>query len=336
MSGVNVNKSAVSAKSPRRVVIVLIDGVNPIDATGPSTAFATANRVMPNAYEIIHASVEGDSVLADNGLCFSRLTCIEDIDGPLHTIMLTGGDETALRNAASSEPLRAWMRAQSAEAVRYGSVCTGAFLMAAFGLTKRRKVVTHWASCGRLGELFPDLKVDPNAMYILDGDVFSSAGVTGGIDLTLALIEQDLGHEVASKVAKSMVLFLRRPGGQAQFSETLVAQEGKSSRFSALAAWITDNPSTDLSVPALAERMNMSDRTFARRFNEEVGRTPAAFVKLVRLEAACRWLETTRWPVKRIARECGFGSVDALERILRKEKGLSATELRAGFRASLD
>ena len=331
MSGVNVNKSAISARAAHRVVIVLIDGVNPIDATGPSTAFATANKVVPSAYEIVHACVEGDTVMAENGLCFSRLTCVSDITEPVHTIMLTGGDETALFNAASSEPLRRWMQAQSREAVRYGSVCTGAFLMAAFGLVERHTVVTHWASCDLLGQMFPRLNVDPSAMYILDGNVFSSAGVTGGIDLTLALIEQDLGHEVASKVAKSMVLFLRRPGGQAQFSETLVAQAGQGSQFGTLTTWITDNLSTDLRVPVLAARMHMSDRTFARRFSKEVGRTPAAFVKMVRLEAACRWLETTTWPVNKVARECGFGSVDALERVLRKEKGLSATELRAGF-----
>ena len=331
MNGANVNAPAKSANAARRIVIVLIEGANPIDATGPSTAFATANRLVPNSYEITHACAGGGTVVTESGLCIANLTPIADIGGPVDTIILTGGDEKALYGAASDEHLREWMQRQSRTARRYGSVCTGAFLLAAFGLVEHRNLVTHWASCDLLKQLFPNVTVDPTAMYVFDEKVFSSAGVTGGIDLTLALIEEDLGHQIASRVAKSMVLFLRRPGGQSQFSEMLVAQSERSGRFCDLIAWIAENLTADLRVTALARRVNMSERSFARRFSEETGQTPAALIKKMRLEAACRWLETTDWPIKKIAAASGFGSVDALERITRNEKGVAPTELRLAF-----
>ena len=331
MDGVNVNKPAKPASTSRRVVIVLIDGANPIDVTGPSTAFATANRFVPYSYDIIHACADGGTVVTESDLHITNLTPIADIKGPIDTIILTGGDAKALYDAASNEHLREWMQHQSRNARRYGSVCTGAFLLAAFGLAKHRNVVTHWASCELLKELFPDVTVDPTAMYIFDEKVFSSAGVTGAIDLTLALIEEDLGHQIASKVAKSMVLFLRRPGGQSQFSEMLVAQSETNGRFNDLIAWIAANLTADLRVSALARRVNMSERSFTRRFSQETRLTPAALVKKMRLEAACRWLETTDWPIKKVAETSGFGSVDALERTIRNEKGVTPSELRTVF-----
>ena len=331
MIGVNDSKPAKPANVTRRIVIVVIERANPIDVTGPSTAFATASRLVPNSYEIVHACSGGGTVVTESGLCIANLTPIDEIDGSVDTVILTGGDENALRQAASDSRLREWIQRQSLTTRRYGSVCTGAFLLAAFGIAEGRKLVTHWASCDLLEEMFPTVSVDPTAMYVFDDAVFSSAGVTGAIDLALALIEEDLGHHIASKVAKSMVLFLRRPGGQSQFSELLAAQNHRNGRFSDLMAWMGENLTADLRVSALAQRMTMSERSFVRRFAAETGQTPAALVKKLRLEAACRWLETTDWPIKKIAAASGFGSVDALERITRNEKGVTPSELRAAF-----
>lgn len=333
MAGANDIYAAVSAKDPRRVVFVVYPGANPLDVAGPSTAFAFANHVVPGAYELIHASASGGQIVTESGLSFGGLIPLDDLEGPFDTVLVAGGPESALRRAAEDPVLATWLKARSSDVRRLGSVCTGAFILAAAGLLEGRRAVTHWGACGALQGMFPDVEVVPDAMYVCDGDRFTSAGVCAGVDLSLALIEDDLGTGVAARVARSMVVFLRRSGSQSQFSEALLAQTGSDGSFDDLIAYIAGHLAGDLSVAALARRVHMSERNFQRRFRESLGRTPAAFVKAMRLEAARRWLEATNWPVKAIAQRAGFGSVDALERALKKDCGLSPAALRAAYGA---
>jgi transcriptional regulator GlxA family with amidase domain len=197
---------------------------------------------------------------------------------------------------------------------RFGSVCTGAFILAEAGLLDGRRATTHWGSCALLAQRYPRVSVDPNPIFVRDGNVYTSAGVTAGMDLALALVEEDHGHEVALGVARELVLFLRRPGGQSQFSAQLAVQSADRAPLRDLQAWIADNLGGDLSVPALAAHAAMSPRNFARVFTQEVGVTPARFVEQARVEAACRRLEESANGVDAIAAECGFGSTESMRR----------------------
>ncbi len=330
MNGVNDIVSAKSAKA-RRVVIVLFDGANSLDATGPGNVFARANQLMPGAYDVVYAGVHQRPVQAECGLQITGLAPLAQIDGPIDTIIVSGGSQEGLVTAGRDGELVAWLRQRRTTARRIGSVCTGAFVLAASGLADGRRIVSHWASCDLLATLFPRVTVAPEALYINEGDIFSSAGVAAGIDLALALVEDDLGHDIALEVAKSLVLFLRRPGGQSQFSNTLKAQRAEGGRFAGLLVWIAENLPNDLSNRRLAARANMSERTFARRFQSDLGATPAAYVRLMRVEAAKRLLTTTKLSSKTIAFQIGFKSVDAFEAAVKATVGKSPLAFRETF-----
>lgn len=332
MDGAKPLRTAVPAQPARKIVLVAFDGVNPVDLAGPSAAFDAANALRPGAYDIIHASADGGECATQSGLRVSGLTSLHDIHGQVDTFILTGGTEVALRRLGADYGFLSAVQRLAASARRAGAVCTGAFLLGAAGLLKDRRAVTHWAACDLLEEMFEDVEVIPDSIFVRDGAIFSSAGVTASIDLALNLIEEDLGHKIAAKVARYMVVYLRRPGGQSQFSEALSAQEQAVGQFSDLVTWIAENLSADLSVPALSERYGTSERTFQRKFKTEKGRSPSAFVRAMRLEAARRWLEETDWPLKRVAERAGFGSVDTLERAFAKAYGRSPGAIRAAFR----
>jgi len=318
MTGRNTKITAISAKRiVRRIVLVAFDGVQILDFAGPSSIFARANEYAPGSYRIIHASPDGRSVKANCGIILSDLKSIKSQSKNIDTIIVAGSDEVGLRTVIAEGSLVSWLLRMAPRTRRLGSVCTGAFVLAAAGLLDNRKAVTHWASCDLLKELRPMVKVQPNAIFIKDGTIFTSAGVTASIDAALALVEEDLGRAIAADIAKSMVLFLRRPGGQSQYSKVLAAQSRSCNDFVDLIAWISNNLNKDLSVPSLAERTGMSERSFIRKFRTETGSTPAAFVRTIRLESACTWLESTHWPVKRVAKLAGFGSTDSLERAMR-------------------
>lgn len=199
-----------------------------------------------------------------------------------------------------------------------------------------KRAVTHWASCELLAASFPEIEVQPDALFISEGGVFTSAGVSASLDLSLALIEEDLGHSVAAEIARSMVLFLRRPGGQSQFSQALKAQSNECPIFDKVIGWIQDNLQEDLSVPVLASRFVMSERTFSRKFAKSVGTSPANYVRNARLETARNILQSTDWPNDRVAQRSGLGSVDALERIVKKHLGTSPSRLRDTYRAQTE
>ena len=334
MSGRNDNTSAFSAKSrARRVAIIAFDGVEPVDISGPSSVFGRAVLLSPGSYEVIHASPRGGKVATATGLALADLVPVADLPRNLDTILVAGGTEAALRAAIYQDRLGDWLARRARSTRRIGGVCTGAFILAASGLLDGKRAVTHWASCEILSQLSPATQVEFDALYVIDGQICTSAGVTAGIDLALALVEQDLGRDIAARIAREMVLFLRRPGGQSQYSEALAAQTQADGAVGDLVAWMTDHPAADLSAPALARRAGMSERTFARVFARETSQTPAAFVRRLRLETARRWLETTAWPVKRIAQRSGFGSEDALARAMRAALNTTPAALRARFGA---
>lgn len=283
---------------------------------------------MRGAYSIRIAAPEGGTVVARSGLSFAGILPLEAIDPPVDTILVAGGGEEAIGHAALNSDLVRWVIARGQDTRRIGSICTGAFVLGAAGLLDGRAATTHWAAASILQSHFPAARVDPNAIYLIDGPVCTSAGVTAGIDLALALVENDLGHAVATEIARDLVLFLRRTGGQRQFSATLATQARNVDRFADLLLWMADNPGADQSIPVLAARSVMSERSFARRFAREVGRTPARHVLDLRLEHARRFLEETPWTLDRIAERSGFGTADTLHRIFRRELGLTPATYR--------
>jgi transcriptional regulator GlxA family with amidase domain len=254
---------------------------------------------------------------------------LEKCRGPIDTLVVPGG--RGVRAAAADERLISWLRLAAKRSRRTASVCTGAFLLARAGILEGRKATTHWTACGALGRTYPTIDVDPDPIFIRDGNVYTSAGVTAGIDLALALVEDDLGADTALEVARSLVLFIRRPGGQAQFSRGLAGQSASRPGIRQLQSWILDNLDHDLSVAALAERAFMSQRNFARVFTAEVGVTPAAYIEGVRLERARVLLETTDRQLEEIAQQCGFGTVETLRRAFGRRLHVSPSDYRRRF-----
>jgi transcriptional regulator GlxA family with amidase domain len=241
-----------------------------------------------------------------------------------------------VRAAASTTGLLEWVVSRTPQTRRVASICTGAFLLGACGLLDGRRATTHWSSTGMLEAMLPNTEVVPDAIFVGDGHIFTSAGVTAGIDLSLAFVEQDCGAQVALDAARDLVLYLRRVGGQSQFSTSLAAQAKAANGLRAILTWIEEHPDGDLSVPSLADRAAMSERSFARAFLAETGMTPAKYVELVRLDRAKQLLETTNWPRARIADRSGLGSAATLARTFRRRLGTTPEDYRARFRIAVD
>jgi transcriptional regulator GlxA family with amidase domain len=316
---------------PRRVVIVAYPGVQSLDVTGPLEVFAAANRsTAAPAYETTVVSLAGGVVESWSGLGLATEPAARPgPDRPIDTLVVAGGDGTAA--AVADADLLAWLRRAAAASRRITSVCSGAFLLAAAGLLDGRQATTHWSVCDLLDRLHPGVTVDADRIYVRDGHVWTSAGVTAGMDLALALVEDDLGAAVALDVARQLVLFTRRAGGQSQFSAQLAAQQAERPSLRAVLAHIAEHLDDDLSVPALARRAAMSPRTFARSFAAEVGTTPAAYVQAARVEAARRLLETTGQSTAEVARDCGFGTVETMHRAFRRTLGTTPGQYRRHF-----
>ncbi|EIZ86557.1 AraC family transcriptional regulator [Methylobacterium sp. GXF4] len=318
-----------SPQAPRPVELLAFPAVQLLDVAGPLQVFATANDLSggaaPYTPRVIAA---GDRTLtASAGL---RLVAdpLPGRDAPVDTLIVAGGPGVT---AACADPaLVAWARDRAGRARRVASVCTGAFLLGAAGLLDGRRAVTHWKHCGALARRYPLARVEPDPIFVQDGPVWTSAGVTAGIDLALALVEADLGRDLALAVARHLVMFLKRPGGQAQFSAALALQAGED-RFGALHAFIADNLAGDLSLPVLAEAAGMSARSLSRHYREATGLTPARAVERLRIEAARRALAETAQPVKRIARTCGFGSEETLRRSFLRHVAATPQDYRARF-----
>jgi transcriptional regulator GlxA family with amidase domain len=304
-----------AAPAPRIIEVLAFPSVQLLDVTGPLQAFATANEHVTQAggtgpYDLRVVAKGGESVTASAGLAITAAP-LPRPSSAVDTLIIAGGPGV---QAASADPsLVDWVRQRAARARRVASVCTGAFLLAASGALDGRRAATHWSVCKEFAQRYPAVRVEPDPIFVRDGSVWTSAGVTAGIDLALALIEQDLGRTVALAVARYLVVFLKRPGGQAQFSTALSLQSAED-KFGALHDWINKHLADDISLPMLADQAGMSERSFSRHYAEATGLTPTRAVERLRVEAARRMLSESRLPVKRISQRCGFGSEETMRR----------------------
>lgn len=311
----------------RRVVIVVFEGLQALDAIGPAEVFSQASRLGDPGYEV---ELVGRQAAMTNGLTLSPVTRFDDARGSLDTLLVAGG--RGVGRAQHDAELIAWVQDAASRSRRVASVCTGAFILARAGLLDGRRATTHWDSCALLARRHPAVTVEPDPIFVRDGDVYTSAGVTAGMDLALALVEEDMGADVAMEVARRLVLFARRPGGQAQFSVQLAAQAARPGPLRDLQAWIAEHPAADLSVPALARRVHMSPRTLARAFAREVGMTPGAYVEALRVEQARSRLESGPASLASVARACGFGTTETMRRAFHRRLGVAPADYRTRFR----
>lgn len=316
--------------SPRHVVFVVFADALLLDLSGPLAAFElsceTADRESA-PYRLSVASTAGGLVRMSSGIELMTRPIEEMTE--VDTVVVVGG--TGVHRAAGEPQLVGWLSDNAGAIRRLCSVCTGSFVLAAAGLLSRRRAVTHWGSCKLLQDRYPDVSVSPDAIYERDGPIWTSAGVTAGIDLALALIEEDRGHAEAIRVAKRLVVFLKRAGGQTQFSVPLALQEADDGDFDDLHRWMQDHLGDDLRVDVLASRVAMSPRTFARSYFARTGRTPAKVVEELRLEGARRALEDTRQSIKEIATRCGFLDEERMRRAFRRRLGVNPQDYRDKF-----
>jgi len=327
--------------APRRIAMLAFPDAQSLDVIGPIEVFATSHLRLASepgsraaGYETCLLSASGAGPLRlSNGIELLASALPGRSAPPIDTLIVAGGLGT--RAAVSDPALIAWLRRTAPRVRRLASVCSGAFLLAEAGLLDGRRATTHWASCGDLARRHPRVQVDPDPIFVRDGNVYTSAGVTSGMDLALALVEEDHGRELALAVARWLVLFLKRPGGQSQFSAQLSAQLASRPPLQELQAWIVENVGEDLSVAALAARAGMSPRNFARVFTREVGVTPARFVETARVEAARRQLEENGGQgVDGVAFTCGFGSAETLRRAFLRTLRVSPRDYRSRFQAT--
>lgn len=312
------------------MIVLGVDGAQSLDVLGPIEAFHYAELQAPGSYrvELVGPSDSG-FITAASGVTIGVRPL--PYPPPRHDTLVVAGGEGA-RHATGDEELAEWIRQAAKRARRTTSVCTGAYLLAAAGLLDGRQATTHWNYCDDLAEQFPDVRLDPEPVFVRDGDLWTSAGVTAGMDLTLALIEDDLGPEIALSVARMLVVFLKRPGGQAQFSGALSVQQATRPALRELQAWIAGHLDEDLSVANLAARAGFSERSFARAFRHEVGTTPAAYVEALRVERARTLLEDGAASLEAVAQAAGFSSTEVLRRAFHRHLGVSPADYRGRFR----
>jgi transcriptional regulator GlxA family with amidase domain len=320
---------------PRRVAFVTYDGVSLLDLAGPLEAFRVAAvfgrpRDIPAAYECVVVSMKGGRVKTADGVELGTKSVRSLAQSPIDTLVVPGAFE--VDDVTRDRALIEWVRKQAGGCKRVCSVCVGGFLLGAAGLLDGRRAATHWLHAPLLAARHPKVRVEADAIFVRDGSIWTSAGVTTGIDLALALIEQDLGREVAMNVARMLVVYLKRSGGQSQYSSLLAAQaESDSEMFSALEQWISENLKADLHVEALAERVHMSPRNFARVYADKRGRTPAKAVEAIRVDAARRRLEESGDRIESIAEECGFSNEEQMRRAFMRNVSIPPREYRRRF-----
>ncbi len=323
--------------SAKRVVLVAFPDFQTLDVAGPFDVFGVASKALQQAnpgseaaYEVELAALRSGPLTSSTGLT-SLATCgLAETADDIDTVLVAGG--RGAFEACQSEPLLATLRAFAPHVRRIGSVCTGAFVLAAAGLLDGRRATTHWEAAAELAARYPRVEVEADAIFLKDGSVYTSAGITAGIDLALALVEEDHGRELALAVARTLVVFARRPGGQTQFSAQLAAQFASEEGIRALQRWMIDNPQSDLSIHACARRAGMSPRNFARVFSREVGVTPAAWVEGMRVERARALLVETERSIEEVAASCGFGATETMRRAFLRRVRVPPSTYRERFR----
>jgi transcriptional regulator GlxA family with amidase domain len=332
------NQNNGSGVSARRIVFVAGPGTEILDLVGPLQVFARASdmycRENPGAHPIYSVEIvstsNSRSLIANCGLRFHAHKIVRQASGRIDTLLVAGGDAIE-QNKISPEAVR-WLKRIAARCRRIGSVCTGAMLLARAGLLDGRRATTHWNWCEVLIRRAPRASIDPNPIFVRDENIYTSAGVTAGMDLALALVEEDHGSKLALQVARNLVLYLRRPGGQSQFSAALSLQATDRKPLRELEAWVLDNLSKPLTVPVLAQRVAMSPRNFTRVFTKEMKTTPAKFIERLRVEAARRRLEESQNSMDAIASECGFGNVNSMRNVFQRALKISPGQYRRHFR----
>jgi len=322
---------------PHRVAILAFPPAQALDVTGPLDVFATANQVLqlagrPRVYELVLAAPQPGPLATSSGVALLATRGMGRLSAD--TLLIAGGP--GARAAIGDRRLMAALRALCERVPRVGSICTGAFALAATGCLDGRRATTHWAHFDEFGTSFPRVRIDRDALFVADGKFHSSAGISAGIDYALSVVEADLGRAVALDVARALVVFLKRPGGQSQFSAQLAAEAaaGDPERFTELSQWMAAHLRHDLSVPSLADRAGMSARTFARRFSEAMQATPAKYVLWLRLDAARRLLTSGQTPVARVADRCGFPSTEAMRVAFQRHLKVSPSDFRARFQSA--
>ncbi|UGQ49138.1 GlxA family transcriptional regulator [Massilia endophytica] len=331
--------AAIVENMPHRVVIVAFPPAQMLDISGPLDVFAMANVLSRNAgqpepYELVLAAPEAGPLATTSGVSLLATHSLHDPALTADTLLVAGGP--GARQASGGGPLIDALRALCERSGRIGSICTGAFPLAATGLLDHGRATTHWAHFDEFASQFPDVELERNALFVDAGPCHSSAGISAGIDYALSLLEGDQGRALAMQVARGLVVFLKRPGGQAQFSAQLASQASASDahRFAELTQWMADNLEADLSVERLAERMAMSPRNFARRFVEKMNMAPAKYVERLRVDAARRLLTDGNLPLARVAERCGFSSPDTMRLAFKRHIDVAPNEFRARFRST--
>jgi transcriptional regulator GlxA family with amidase domain len=313
------------------MIVVAFPGVQALDVTGPAEVFAIANRWLPGdrRYLLTVAANRVGPLRTSGGVGLIADMALDEVHGPIDTLLVAGGQGTdaMVRNARVVSAVRSL----ATESRRVASVCTGAFLLAAAGLLDGRRATTHWDACEELARQYPEVVVEPDPIFVRDGRVSTSAGITAGIDLALALVQEDHGHALALRVARQLVVFMQRPGGQSQFSAQLTLQSAERRDVRELQAWIAEHPDADLGVEALAERVAMSPRNFSRVFHRELGSGPGHYVERVRVEAARRYLEEGGRSLEQVARCSGFASAEVLRRSFQRSLGVNPSAYRERF-----
>ena len=326
-----------SLRDPREIVIVAFPGVQSLDVSGPLEVFSGARELLARegdgrrGYRVTILSPDGSPLQSSSGLTLTPHASLSNAPAGIDTLIVAGGPGS--RAAADDRGLIDWISATAPATRRTASVCTGAFLLARAGLLSGRRATTHWSAAGALARMYTDVRVEPDPVYVQDGPIWTSAGVTAGMDLALALVEEDLDSESALTIARHLVLFLRRPGSQSQFSAALSARQARREPLREVQRHVVEHPESDLSVAAMARRAHMSPRHFARAFAAETGVTPASYVERVRLEAARRLLEGSATPVLEVAAACGFGTAETMRRTFLRALDVGPAEYRRRFQA---
>ncbi|MDF0607010.1 DJ-1/PfpI family protein [Neisseriaceae bacterium TC5R-5] len=313
------------------IVFLACPRVQMLDIIGPADIFAEAARQLgkPRSYQVIVLGTEHGMIKGTNGLRLALDGTISTFKGKIDTLLIAGSP--AISEIAKDQQLQDWLQLQATKVRRLGSVCTGAFLLAAAGLLDGRRVTTHWNSSVLLAKDYPDTIVESDSIFIRDGNIYTSAGVTAGMDLALAMVEEDHGRDLALCIAREMVMYFKRSGGQSQFSARLAAQTAERTVICQIQSYIMENLKAELTIPLLAKRAGMSERNFARVFKSESGLTPAEFVELTRIDEARRLIEAGRISLKKLANQIGYANVDGFRRAFVRRLGLNPREYQKRF-----
>jgi len=327
----------------KNIAFLIIPEATLLDITGPSEVFAQAMELLAERENntdtpyVLHtiSSERSKTVATASGIVIQCQNTISKVEYEIDTLFIPGVPNSRQSKYKLNKPALKWIREQAGKVRRLCSVCTGTFLLAEAGIMEGKKATTHWEKCDLLGLLYPEISVDPNSIFVKDGNIYTSAGISSGMDLALALVEEDLGKTFALEVARQMVLYLKRPGSQSQYSSVLTHQHTDYRPVQDICQWITEHPEEDITLETLAERCSMSTRNFTRVFTRETGISPGRYIDKLRVETACRHLVDTQLSLKEIAVLCGLGSADNMRKVFLKYISIAPMDYRRNFTTTL-